>query len=79
MDFDNIKNDDKTLNFLTGISNVHLFKWVLSLIKPNVELTGKSITDEKPSFACINEIKTKTWHLDLIQMLPLSQTSSELT
>ena len=26
MDFDNMKNDDKTLNFLTGISNVHLFK-----------------------------------------------------
>ena len=26
MDFDNIKNDDKTLNFLTGISNVQLFK-----------------------------------------------------
>ena len=37
MDFDNIKNDDKTLNFLTGISNVHLFKWLLSHVKPNVE------------------------------------------
>ena len=37
MDFDNIKNDDKTLNFLTGISNVHLFKWLLSHVKPNAE------------------------------------------
>ena len=46
MDFDNMKNDDKTLNFLTGISNVHLFKWLLSLVKPNVELTTKSITHE---------------------------------
>ena len=46
MDFDNIKNDDKTLNFLTGISNLHLFKWLLSLIKPNVELASKSITHE---------------------------------
>ena len=46
MDFDNLKNGDKTLNFLTGISNVHLFKWLLSLIKPNVELASKSITHE---------------------------------
>ena len=44
MDFDSIKNDDKTLNFLTGISKVPLFKWLLSLIKPNVELASKSIT-----------------------------------
>ena len=46
MDFDNIKNDDKALNFLTGISKVHLFKWLLSFVKPNVELTTKSITHE---------------------------------
>ena len=46
MDFDNMKNDDKTLNFLTGISNVHLFKRLLSLVKPNAELTTKSITHE---------------------------------
>ena len=46
MNFDNIKNNDKTLNFLTGVSNVHLFKWLLSLVKPNVELTTKSITHE---------------------------------
>ena len=46
MDFDNIKNDNKTLNFLTGISNVHIFKWLLSLVKPNVELTTKSITHQ---------------------------------
>ena len=46
MDFENIKNYDKTLNFLNDISNVHLFKWLLSLIKPNVELTSKSINHE---------------------------------
>ena len=46
MNFDNIKNNDKTLNFLTGVSNVHLFKWLLSLVKPNVELTTKSISHE---------------------------------
>ena len=45
-DFENIKNDNKTLKFLAGISNVHLFKWLLSLIKPNVELASKSITHE---------------------------------
>ena len=41
IDFDNIKNDDKTLNFYTGTSNVHLFKWLLSVLKPNVKLTTK--------------------------------------
>ena len=41
MDFDNIKNDDKTLNFYTDTSNVHLFKWLLSVLKPNVKLTTK--------------------------------------
>ena len=46
MNFENIKNDDKTLNFLTEISNVDLFKWLLSFIKPNVELDSKSITHE---------------------------------
>ena len=46
MDVDNIKNDDKTLNFLNGILNVHLFKWLLSLVKPNVEPTTKSIIHE---------------------------------
>ena len=46
MNFENIKNDDKTLNFLTGISHVHPFKWLLFLIKPNVELASKSITHE---------------------------------
>ena len=30
MDFDDIKNDDKTLNFWAGISNIHLFKWLFS-------------------------------------------------
>ena len=46
MDFDNFKNDDKTLNFLIGISNVQLFKWLLCLMKTNVELASKSITYE---------------------------------
>ena len=46
MDVDNIKNNDKTLNFLNGILNVHLFKWLLSLVKPNVEPTAKSIIHE---------------------------------
>ena len=46
MDFDNMKNDDKTLNFLTGISNVHLFKRLLSFVKRNVELSTKSIAQE---------------------------------
>ena len=46
MDFENIKNDDKTLNFSTGISKVHPFKWLLSLVKPDVELASKSISHE---------------------------------
>ena len=35
------------MDFLTGISNVQLFKWLFSLIKPNIELANKSITNEK--------------------------------
>ena len=46
MDLDNIENEDKTLNFLTGISNVKLFKRLLSLITPNIERSSKSITYE---------------------------------
>ena len=83
MDFDNFKNDDKTLNFLTGISNVQLFKWLLSLIKPNVELASKLITYENQLLVVLMKLRhgtpAKTWHLDLIHMLPISQTFSELT
>ena len=52
MDFDNIENEDKTWNFLTGISNVQLFKWLLSLITPNIELASKSITYENYLLMC---------------------------
>ena len=47
MDCENIKNDDKTLNFLTGISNKHLFKWLLSLVKPNVRFNTNAIDISK--------------------------------
>ena len=57
MDFDNIKNDDKTLNVLTGVSNVHLFKWLLSLVKPNVELTTKSITHENHALLVLMKLR----------------------
>ena len=83
MDFDNIENEDKTWNFLTGISNVQLFKWLLSLIKPNVELASKLITYENQLLVVSMKLRhgtsAKTWHLDLIHMLPISQTFSELT
>ena len=57
MDFDNIQNYDKTLNFLNGISNVHLFKWFLSLIKTNVELTSKSITHENHLLLVLTKLR----------------------
>ena len=83
MDFDNFKNDDKTLNFLTGFSNVQLFKWLLSLIKPNVELASKLITYENQLLVVLMKLRhgtsAKTLHLDLIHMLPIFQTFSELT
>ena len=60
MDFDNIKNDDKTLNFITGISNVHLFKWLLSLIKPKVELASKSITQENHLLTTVHQQRLGT-------------------
>ena len=83
MDFDSIKNDDKTLNFLTGISKVPLFKWLLSLIKPNVELASKSITHGNHLLLVLMKLRheyvNKDLGLNLTQMLPISQTSSEST
>ena len=83
MDFDDIKSDNKTLNFLTFISNVHLFKWLLSLIKTNVELTSKSITHENHLLLVLMKLRhgyvNKDLGLNLTQMLPISQTSSEST
>ena len=36
MDYTNIKDDNKTLNFLTGIAHDLLFQWILSLIRSDV-------------------------------------------
>ena len=83
MDFDSIKNDDKTLNFLTGISKVPLFKWLLSLIKPHVELASKSITHGNHLLFVLMKLRhgyiNKDLGLNLTQMLLISQTSSEST
>ena len=66
MDFVNIKNDDKTLNFLTGSSNVYLFKWLLSLIKPNVELASKSITHENHLLIVLMKLRQGYINKDLL-------------
>ena len=65
--FDSIKNNGKTLNFLIGILNVQLFKWLLSLIRPNAELASKSITYENHLLIVLMELKhrllkRKIWH-----------------
>ena len=36
MDYTVLKNDDKTLRFLTGIPSDALFQWILSLIRSDV-------------------------------------------
>ena len=66
MDFDNFKNDDKTLNFLTGISNVQLFKWLLCLIRPNVELASKSITYENHLLIVLIKLRHGCINKDLV-------------
>ena len=66
MNFDNIKNNDKTLNFLTGVSNVHLFKWLLSLVKPNVELTTKSISNENHPLLVLMKLRHGYVNKDLV-------------
>ena len=79
--FDKIKNDDKTLDFLTGISNVQLFKWLFSLIKRNIELASKLITNEKHLLIVLMKLRqgyTNKGLVLLIQMLPISQTFSQL-
>ena len=44
MDYTNVKQDDKTLNFLTGIPSDSLFQWFLSLIRSNIPSILKSFT-----------------------------------
>ena len=36
MDYTNVKDDNKTLNFLTGIARDSFFQWILSLIRSDV-------------------------------------------
>ena len=38
MDYTNVKQDGKTLNFLTGITGDSLFQWILPLIRSDVPL-----------------------------------------
>ena len=44
MDYTYLKQDDKTLNFLTGTPSDSLFKWILSLIRSDVLSILKSLT-----------------------------------
>ena len=80
MDFDNIKNNDKTLNFSTGISKIKLLKWLISLIKPNFELASKSNNYENHLLIVLMKLICRiSFVLDLIQMLPMCQRFSELS
>ena len=44
MDYTNVKHDDKTLNFLTGIVSDSLFQWILSRTRSDVPRILKSYT-----------------------------------
>ena len=66
IEFDNIKNDDKKFKFFIGISNVHLFKWLLSLVKPNVELTTKSISHENHLLLVLMKLRHGYVNKDLV-------------
>ena len=50
MDYTNVKQDDKTLNFLTGIPSDSLFQWILSLIRSDGPSILKSGQPPPPNF-----------------------------
>ena len=50
MDYTNVKQDDKTLNFLTGILSDLLFQWILSLIRSDGPSILKSGQPPPPNF-----------------------------
>ena len=65
MDYTNVKQDDKTLNFLTGIPSDLLFQWILSLIRSDVSSILKSFTMSNHLLLILMKLKLGASNRDL--------------
>ena len=65
MDYANVKQDDKTLNFLTGIPSDSLFQWVLSLIRSDGPSILKSFTMDNHLLLILMKLKLGASNRDL--------------
>ena len=57
MDYTKLRNDDKTLNFLTGIASDSLFQWILSLTRSDVPSISKSFTMDNHLLLILMKLK----------------------
>ena len=64
-DYANVKQDDKTLNFLTGIPSDSLFQWILSLIRSDVSSILKSFTMNNHLLLILMKLKLGASNRDL--------------
>ena len=65
MDYTNVKQDDKTLNFLTGIPSDSLFQWILPLIRSDVSSILKSFTMNNHLLLILMKLKLGASNRDL--------------
>ena len=65
MDYTNVRDDEKTLNFLTGIAGNWLFQWILSFIRSDVSIILKSFTMDNHLLLILMELKLGTSNQDL--------------
>ena len=65
MDYTNVKHDDKTLNFLTGITSDSLFQWILSLIRLDVPSILKSFAMDNHLLLILMKLKSGASNRDL--------------
>ena len=65
MDYNNVKHDDKTLNFPTGITSDSLVQWILSLRRSDVPSILKSFTMDNQLLLILMKIKLGASNQDL--------------
>ena len=57
MDYTSVRDDDKTLNLLSGIASDSLFQWIFSLIRSDVPSIFKSFTMDNHLFLMLMKLK----------------------
>ena len=65
MDYTNVRDDEKTLNFLTGIAGNWLFQWILSFIRSDVPIILKSFTMNNHLLLILIKLKLGASNQDL--------------